>query len=240
MIGVVVAGAQMAVAAGHAVLVAAHQHGQLAMRLQAHHAVKDLHAGVFHAARPANIRGLVEARHQLHHHRRFLGGAGLGQRLEHRRIVAGAVERLLHRHHGRILRALLDEVDHRIVGIVGMVQQNVAMAQLVEDSGRLAAQQQRLGREGLELQIRPLHVAVKEHQARKIHRAFAAKDLVLVELEVHAQPLHNLRVGAGFDLQPHRVALAAVVQLHADGFQQRPRFFLLEVEVGIARHAERR
>ena len=138
--GVVVAGAEVAVAAGHAVFVAAHQHGQLAVRLQAHHAVKDLHAGVFHAARPADVRRLVEARHQLHHHRGFLGRAGFGQRLEHRRVVAGAVERLLHGHDGRILRALLDELDHRIVGVVGMVEQNVAMAQLVEDAGGLAAQ----------------------------------------------------------------------------------------------------
>ena len=126
--------------------------------------------------------------------RRFLGRRGLGQRLKHRRVVAGAVERLLHGHHGRVLRALLDELDHRIVRVVGMVQQNVAVAQLVKDSCRLAAQQQRLGREGRELQVRPLHVAVKKHQPRKVHRPLAAKDLVLVELEVHAQPLHNLRV----------------------------------------------
>jgi hypothetical protein len=84
------------------------------------------------------------------------------------------------------------------------------------------------------------HVVVEEHQAGEIHGAVAAKDLVLVELEVHAQPLHNLQVGAGLNLQPHRVALAAVVQLHANRLQQRSRLFLLEVEVGVARHAERR
>ena len=96
--------------------------------------MEDLHARVFHAARPADVRSLVEARHQLHHQRGFLVGAGLGQRLKHGRVVAGAVERLLHGHHGRILRALLDKVDHRIVRIVGVVEQNVAMAQLVENS----------------------------------------------------------------------------------------------------------
>ena len=131
--GVVVARAQVAIAPGHAVFVVAHQHGQLAMRLQPHDAVENLHARVFHAARPANIRRFIEARHQLHHDRRFLGGAGFGQRLKHRRIVAGAVKRLLHRHYGRVLRALLDELDHRVVRVVRMMQQNVAMAQLVED-----------------------------------------------------------------------------------------------------------
>jgi hypothetical protein len=79
--GVVVAGAQVAVAAGDAVLVAADQHGQLAMGLEADDAVEDLHAGVFHAARPADVRGLVEAGHQLDDQRGFLGGGGLDQRL---------------------------------------------------------------------------------------------------------------------------------------------------------------
>ncbi len=119
-----------------------------------------------------------------------------------------------------------------------MVEQDVAVAQLVEDVGGLAAQMQRLGREGRELQVGPLHVAVEEHQPRQIHRAIAAKDLVLVELEVHPQALDNLRIGAGFNLQAHGVALAAVVQLHANGFKQRARFFLFEVEVGVARDAE--
>ena len=94
--GVVVAGAQVAVAAGDAVFVAAHQHGQLAVGLEADDAVKDLHTGVFHAARPADIRGLVEAGHQLDDQRGLLGGGGLNQRLEDGRVVAGAIERLLH------------------------------------------------------------------------------------------------------------------------------------------------
>ncbi len=43
---------------------------------------------------------------------------------------------------------------------------------------------------------------------------------------------------AGLDLQAHGIALAAVVQLHADGFEQRAGLFLFKVEVGIARDAE--
>ena len=49
MIGVVVAGAQVAVAADHAVFVAADQQGQLAVGLEADDAVEDLYAGVFEA-----------------------------------------------------------------------------------------------------------------------------------------------------------------------------------------------
>ena len=73
--GVVVAGAEMAVAAGDAVFVAAHEQGQLAVGLEADDAVEDLHAGVFHAARPADVGGFVEAGHELDDQRGFLGGA---------------------------------------------------------------------------------------------------------------------------------------------------------------------
>ena len=119
-----------------------------------------------------------------------------------------------------------------------MVEQDVARAQVFEDVVGLAAQVERLRCEGRILQIRPLHVAVEEHHARKVHRAIAAKHLVLFQLEIHAQPLDDVGVGAGFDLQAHRVALAPVVQLHANRFEQRARLFLLEVEVGVAGHAK--
>ena len=105
--GVVVAGAEMAVAARDAVFVAADQHGQLAVGLEADDAVKDLHAGVFHAARPADVGSLVEARHQFDDERGFLGGGGFDERLEHGRILAGAVERLLHADDGGVFGALL-------------------------------------------------------------------------------------------------------------------------------------
>ena len=120
------------------------------------------------------------------------------------------------------------------------MQQDVAPPQLVEDVCGVAAQVQRLGCEGRELQIRSCHFARKKHQPRQIDRPRAAEDLIFVDLEVHPQPVDDLCIRAGLDLQPHRVALAAVVQFHADCLQQRARFFLLEVEVRIAGHAESR
>ena len=162
--GVVVAGAEVAVAAGDAVFVAADEHGQLAVGLEADDAVEDLHAGVFHAARPADVGGLVEAGHQLDDQRGFLGGGGLGERLEHGRVLAGAVEGLLHGDDGGVFGALLDEVDDRVVGVVGVVEQDVVLAQLVEDGGGLAAEVKGLGREGRELEVGALDVAVEEHE----------------------------------------------------------------------------
>ena len=55
MIGVVVAGAEVAVATGYTIFIAADEQGELAVRFQSDDAVKYLDAGVFHAAGPADI-----------------------------------------------------------------------------------------------------------------------------------------------------------------------------------------
>ncbi len=81
---------------------------------------------------------------------------------------------------------------------------------------------------------------VEVHQAREVDRAVGGEDLRGVELEVDAQPLGDVRVGAGLDLQAHGVALAAVVQLGAHALQHGARLFLLQVEVAVAGDAEGR
>ena len=106
-VGVVIAGAEVRVAPRHAIRIAPHQQRQLAVRLQAHNAVKDLHARIFKIARPANIRGFVEARHQFDDDRDFLALRGFDQGGEHRRIGAGAIERLLDGDDIRVFRCRL-------------------------------------------------------------------------------------------------------------------------------------
>src|ERR1035441_516632 len=49
--------------------------------------------------------------------------------------------------HGGVFGALLDEIHHRIVGVIRMVEQHVVLAQLVEDAGGLAAQLEGFGSE---------------------------------------------------------------------------------------------
>ena len=61
---VVVAGADVAIAAQHAFL-AAHHHDQLGVRLVADHSVHDVRTGLLQAIRELDVRSLVEARHQL-------------------------------------------------------------------------------------------------------------------------------------------------------------------------------
>jgi len=229
--GVVVAGAEVAIAAGDTVVVAADEQGELAVGFESDDAVKDLDTGVFHAARPADVGGLVEAGHELDDEGGFLGGRSLSECGEDGRVVAGAVEGLLHGDDGGVLCAVLDEVDDRIVGVVGVVEQDVVEAELVEDVGGLAAECEGPGGEGLELEVGPVDVLVEEHEAGEIDGAVAEEDLVFVELEIDAEAFDDFRVSSGFDFQPNGVSLAAVVELDADGFKQGARFFFFEVEV---------
>ena len=119
----------MRVAADLAVRIAARQQRQLAVRFQSHQAVVHLHARFLQAARPANVGRFVEARLELHHDGDFLFRRRLHQRAHDRRILAGAVERLLDGKHVGILRRAFDEANDRRIGIVRVMQQDVALAQ---------------------------------------------------------------------------------------------------------------
>src|ERR1700678_4046831 len=98
----------------------------------------------------------------------------------------------------------------------------------------------RLGDEGEKFQLGPLHVGIKETDAGEIDGTCPAEYLVLFELEVHAQALDDLRVGARLDLKANSIALAAIVKLNTNGLEKRTRFFLFKVEVGVAGDAKGR
>ncbi len=74
---------------------------------------------------------------------------------------------LIDRHVG-IFRRRADEVHHRVVGIVRMMQQDVAMPNLLENVLRLSIQLQLARHERLELQIGPLRLIVKMEQSRQV------------------------------------------------------------------------
>ena len=122
-------------------LLAHHQRG-LAVRLEAHQPVDDVHARLLQLARPPDVGLLVEPRLDLHQRDDLLAR----RRRVHERVDDGGVarrpvERLLDREHVRVGRGLLDEALH--AGgerVVGVVDEHVALAQRGEDAlGGLAA-----------------------------------------------------------------------------------------------------
>ena len=125
-LGVVVAGADVGVAAD-AVGLVAHDHRQLAVGLEPDQAVDDVAAGLLELAGPADVGLLVEARLDLDEHQHLLAGlGGVDERVDDRGVAGGAVERLLDRQHVRVGGGLLDEPLHaRGERVVRVVQQHV-------------------------------------------------------------------------------------------------------------------
>ncbi len=119
------------------------------------------------------------------------------------------------------------------------MQQDVLAAQLVEQICRLGRQAIAPSLEARKLEVGPLHVAVKIHHARQVHRPLGAKDLLRAEFEVGTQPFNDLLGRAALDLHAHGVTLAPVVQLGPHTLQYAARLLLLQIQVAVARHPER-
>ena len=77
-------------------------------------------------------------------------------------------------------------------------------------------------------------------QPRQIDGAVRLEHLPIAQAKVRPQPLHDLPVGARFDLQPHRRALPPPVELRVHGIQDASRLLLPEIKVAVARHPKGR
>ena len=108
-LGVVVAGADVAVAAQLVAVVADDQHA-LGVGLQPDHAVHDVDAGALELLGPVDVGGLVEAGLELDEHgdlHAALGGPD--QAADDRAVAAGAVQRHLDGLHPGVVGGLVDE-----------------------------------------------------------------------------------------------------------------------------------
>ena len=169
--GVVVAGAEMGVAADDAVGVAADEQRELAVGLEAEDAVVDADAGVLELARPADVGVLVEAGHELDDDGDVLALAGLGEGAEDGGVLAGAVERLLHGDDGGIEGGGLDELFDGGVGVEGVVEHEVLLAQLVEEVGAVGAELVLAGLELGVLEVGTLDLGGEGHEAGEVDGA---------------------------------------------------------------------
>ena len=140
---VVVARAEVHVAAD-ALAFAAHDEHDLGVRLEADEPVHHVHALALEGLGPADVALFVEARLELEEDGHLLAvGGGLHQRVDDRRVATHAVERRLDGQHVGVVGGGAHEVDDRVERVVGVVQQDVAVADGGEDVGVLGALQHR-------------------------------------------------------------------------------------------------
>ena len=124
---VVVAGAEVDVAA-QLVAVVAHDHRDLAVRLQPDQAVDHVHPGPLQFAAPLDVGLLVEPGLDLHQGQHLLAGLRrVDQCVDDRGVAAGPVQGLLDGEHLRIGRRLLQEaLDAGAERVVRVVQEDLA------------------------------------------------------------------------------------------------------------------
>ncbi len=166
--GVVVARAEMAVAAQLAIL-APHHQADLGVGLQLHEAIDHLGAGPFQVTGPADIGLFVEAGLQLDHGGdRLAQFGGLGQRLDDGAVLGRAVQGLLDGHHIGVAGRLAQELHHHVEALERVVDHDVLLA----DGGKTVAAEvaHALGEAGIvgrEQQVR----AVVHQQLLGVHQA---------------------------------------------------------------------
>ena len=163
---------------------------------------------------------------------------GMQQRPHDGRIGAGAIQGHLDRQDLRVQRRLFDQVDDALKTLVGMVQQHVLLTHHLEDVG---AGGQRLGQHGLKRTVAQAGKGVagkKRLEVQEIDRTLQPVQVNLREPEGFQQKTLGFRRGVRLHLEPHGVAAVEAAQFFLDRVKKIFGFLLIDVEVGVARHAE--
>ncbi len=243
-LGVVVAGADVAVAA-QLVTVVAHHEDALGVRLQPDHAVHDVDAGALQLLGPVDVGRLVEAGLQLDEHGDLhapLGGAH--QAADDRAVATGPVQRHLDALHPRVVGGLLDER----LGAAGE-----ALVRVVHEDRPVAHHRHEravglLGEgdaPGGDRRPRPvLEVGAVEPvqlpQEAEVDRAAEAVHVGRVDLELAHEQVEHLVAHALGDLEAHGLVEAPPAQLHLQRLEQVLGLLVLQRQVGVAGDPERR
>jgi len=241
---VVVARADVDVAA-QLVAVVANDHRELAVGLEPDEPVDDVAAGLLELAGPVDVGLLVEPGLDLDDREHLLALLRRGHEgVDDGGVATGAVEGLLDREDLRVGRGLLQEpLDARGERVVRVVQQHVVVAHGLEhvgrgrgvDVGELAA---RARQERRELEV-VAGEAVDGPERREVEQARDAHDLLAADPELADQQVEHVRVDRLRDLQAHRRPEAAAHELALERLQEVLCVVLLDLEVLVARDAER-
>ena len=198
-----------------------------------------MHAVLLELARPLDVVGLVKPGAQSHHGGDLLALVDrVHQGADDALIAAGAVQRHLEGEHLAVLGGVFQKFHDAVEILVGMVQQDVPLA----DGGEqiLLAPETRGGRrhKGRVAQLRRMVALVQGHQPRGVERAVNEIQILLVQPEGFEQRVAEILGALVVNFQAHRVALAAVVQLGLHRLEQIPRFLLVNIQLAVAGDAE--
>ena len=162
----------------------------------------------------------------------------MDQRFDDRGIAAGAVERDLDCQHLRVLRGVLDQLHDRIEAFVGMMQEHILFAHHLENIG--VRRQARIARRLKDaiLQFRERIIRHQRRQMRHRSRTVEPVEIGLRQIEKLEQQFAKILWTIRFHFQTDGIAAAGTPQLLLDAAEQIFRFFLIDIEIAVARHAK--
>ena len=231
---VVVARASVHVAL-HAVGFLPDHQTELGVRLELGKPVDHVDAVRLQPPRPEDVVALVESRLELDQHRHLFAGLGRGdEQRNQRRIGANTVERHLDRDDVRILHRGAKESLDRPEGLERMMNEDVLVADPVEDRFRiLVGAPQASRREGRVLQLGPVNAG----QLRPVAEAQSivrSEHHIVGDLEVLDEDVQDTSGNVGFDVQQRDGAAAELLEAAVDALEQIVGLVFLDLEVGVA------
>ena len=236
--GVVVARSQMEIAPD-AVLIPAHDEGHLGMHLVAHHPVDHVHAGLLQASCPEDVVGLVEAGLELGDRRDlFPAPCGVHKGSHDAGISARAVEGLFNGQHVWICSGLFEKFHYGAEVLIGMVQQDVPLANGGKKVAAIPHGGAHGSEEGAVTQLGGVVPCAERHQSVGIEGPLDPVQIGFGQIEGVEQVLVNFGRGVVVDLQPHGGALSAVLKFLFDGTQKVPGVVLVDVEFAVSGDSE--
>ena len=146
----------------------------------------------------------------------FARVGGVDQRLDDRRIAAGAIERHLDCEHLRILRGVLDQFNDRIETFVWMMQEHVLFAHHLEE---ICLRRQRWIARRLEDAILQFRESIIRHQRREVRHRNRAVEFVkigLTQIEILEKQSTKILRAICFDLEANSIAAARTPQFLLD------------------------
>ena len=154
------------------------------------------------------------------------------------RLIAGAVQRLLDRQHHGVGRGLAQQVHHRGKALERVVQQNVALADGVEQVIGAAKTFGQSGRKHGIFQIGSRHQVIDRRETVQIDRPGHRIPIERSQRELPQQECDHFLRTIRRGLQPHRRAVAAMGQLTFERAAQVVHFLVIDEQVAVARQSE--
>src|SRR5262249_55954893 len=157
--------------------------------------------------------------------------------LDDRRIVAGAIERLLDGHHRGIARGLADELDHDVEALIGVVDDDVLLPDGREAIAGEVANALRKARDiGPEFEIGPV-VHDEPAGAGEAEQPILEEDVLRLDIELADDEGQEILRHARIGLEANDGAAAPALQR---GLEQEDEVLrlLLDLDLAVADHAE--